>query len=98
MSGHKFTTEEMIEGFELLASYSRLIAQLPLEDWERALDIAETVAPVTDPTLYREYLYSDRAKVLRSLLAAAIPLKAAVLDAQPACVREMEREREKGRC
>jgi len=83
--------ETLTAGFELLSTWSRNIAMLPLEDWDRALERAETVGPILDPTLFREYLYSDKAKILRRLIAAAIPLKRVVLDAQPTVRAEMER-------
>jgi hypothetical protein len=78
--------ETMRLGFELLCTYARTIALLPLEDWQQALEQAETVAPVIDPTLFREYLYSDKTKILKSILTAAIPLKRAVLAAQPVSI------------
>ncbi|CAN5389654.1 hypothetical protein BH09PLA1_BH09PLA1_26040 [soil metagenome] len=84
--------ELMKEGFELLCNWSRMIAMLPLEDWQRALDHAETVGPIVDPTLMREYLYSDKPAVIKSLLDAAIPLKRAVLKAQPVVLREALRK------
>ena len=75
-------SETMQDGFELLCMFSRNIALLPLEDWLRALNKAETVGAILDPTLYRKYLWSDKAKVLKELIEAAIPLKKTVLASQ----------------
>lgn len=71
------------QGFELLCSQARIIAMLPLEDWLSALELAETIGPVLDPTLYRDYLYSQKPEILKEIIRAAIPLKKAVLKAQP---------------
>lgn len=71
------------EGFELLCSHARIIAMLPLEDWLQALEHAETVGPILDPTLYREYLYSKKPEILKGIIRAAITLKQEVLKAQP---------------
>lgn len=78
----KEARDTMTMGFELLCTRSRMIAQLPLEDWDRAFENAETVGPILDPTLYRQYLYSEKGKVIRELIRAAIPLKQTVLEVQ----------------
>ena len=79
----KETQQAMIDGFDLLCTWARNIAILPLEEWDQALNRAETLGPLLSPTLYREYLYSEKAKILRRVLAAAIRLKSAVQEAQP---------------
>ena len=78
------THEEMKFGFETLAAWSQNIALLPLEEWQAGFDRAETIAPILDPTLYREYLHSEKAAILRRLIAAALPLKRVVLESQAA--------------
>jgi len=80
------------EGFEILCLWARNIAMLPLNEWLEALDHAETVGPFLDPTLYRDYIYSEKPKVIRELIEAGITLKAAVLKAQPLALKEIERE------
>ena len=80
--------QTMQQGFEILCLWSRSIAMLPLEDWWNALERAESVGPILDPTLYREYLYSEKAKIIKKLIEAAIPLKSVVLQAQPECLKE----------
>ena len=83
----KMTSEEVelvtMHGFEMLCLWSRMISMLPLEDWLNALNKAETIAPITDPTLYGEYLYSEKAKILKEIMEAAIPLKRVVMKHQP---------------
>lgn len=81
--------QTMKEGFEILCMWSRNIAMLPLEDWDKAFERAESVAGIIDPTLFREYLYSDKDKVIREIIRAAIPLKAAVMKAQPIAREEL---------
>ncbi len=69
-------------GWDLLAMYARNIAILPLEDWLQAMDRAETVAPMIDPTLYIR-AHRSMAEV-RKMIEAAMPLKRFVLKMQPA--------------
>lgn len=85
--------KDLQDGFEMLLGWSRLIAILPLEEWREALDRAESIAPFTDPTLMQKYIGSDKPKILKSIIDAAIPLKRAVLAAQPAVAKEMELEK-----
>ena len=79
-------------GYQMLLTWSRNIAMLPLEEWQSQLDRAETLGPILDPTLYRKYLYSDKPDILKSILSAAIPLKHAVLSAQPKIADVLRRE------
>lgn len=80
------------DGLQLLATWSRQIAMLPLEDWRQAFDRAETLGPILDPTLYRDYLHSGRGEIIKELLDAAIKLKAVVNKAQPKIREEAQRE------
>jgi hypothetical protein len=70
------------EGFEFLCSQCAVIALLPLEDWLAALNRAESVAPVINPTLYRDYEYSNKAQFIKKLIGAAIPVKRLVIEMQ----------------
>jgi hypothetical protein len=85
------TMATLTEGFEFVCQQARLIAMMPIEDWLRALDRAETLGPVVDPTLYREYIYSKKPEILKKVLLAALALKRVVLEAQPAIVDIMAR-------
>lgn len=85
--------ETMKEGFEILCTWSRNIAMLPLEDWDAAFERSESVGHILDPTLYRDYLYSDKAKTIRAIIKAAIPLKQEILKAQPLALAEMRGEK-----
>lgn len=85
--------ETMTATLDLLAMWSRNIAMLPLEELAKAFDQAEAAAPVMDPTLFREYLYSPKAQMIRKLIAAAIPLKKIIVDVQPELLRELEKEK-----
>lgn len=87
------TNEETIKtimlGYDMLINQAKVLASLPLEDWERAFEKFETIGPLIDPTLYREVIYSKKCKVIRMLIKAAIPLKHAVEEAQEIILSEM---------
>jgi hypothetical protein len=84
--------KELIMGYELLCNYSRMIAMLPIDQWIDDLEHVETVAPFIDPTLYLEYLYSDKGKVLKKILHAALNLKRVVEEVQPTVRKELEKK------
>ncbi len=84
-NAYKNTTAELFaEGLEILCNNARIISMLPLEDWRAAFDRAETLGPVIDPTLYRDYLSTGRGEIIKDVLDAAIVLKRAVLKHQTA--------------
>lgn len=89
----KEAVNTMVQGFNLFATHSRMIAMLPIEEWLQSLERAETLGPIVDPTLFKAYIHSERTAVLKDILHAALPLKRAVLKHQPAVKAEMERER-----
>ena len=70
---------DQIAGFELLMSTAKVVAMLPLEEWLRGLNRAESIAPIIDPTLAKEYFASDKPAVLKDIIEKAIPLKHAVI-------------------
>lgn len=84
-------TKTTVEGFELLCTQARLIAMFPLEEWREAFNRAETVAPILDPTTYREYLYSKKPEIIKDIIDAAIVLKRAVMKHQPTIAAMRER-------
>lgn len=92
----KLTDQEAIrtltDGWDLLMNTARMIAMLPVEQWIEGLDRAETVAPIVDPTLYREYIYSGKGEIILSVMKAALVLKKAVLNAQPKLAEMIEKE------
>jgi hypothetical protein len=77
------------EGFETLCLWARNIALLPLEEWDEALEKAESIGYIINPTLYREFIYSKKALFIRRLIKAAIPLKKLILEAQPLAKAEL---------
>lgn len=81
-----------LDGVRFLAFHSSLIATLPLEDWLAQLNLAEAVSPKPDPTIVDEYLYSEKAKLLKELLVAAIPLMQAVHRLKPIVAKLMDEE------
>jgi hypothetical protein len=85
-------TVGMAEGFGIICQQAKVISLFPIEEWLGALDIAESIAPILDPTLYRRYIYSEKPDVLKKILRAALALKIAMAEAQPAVLREIEKE------
>jgi hypothetical protein len=76
--------EILTQGWDVLFAQAQIIAMLPLEEWLQAFDRAETLAPIVDPTLYRDYIYDPEKKgeAIKSLIEAALPLKRKILELQ----------------
>lgn len=81
----------LVEQWDLLMNHARWIAIMPIEQWLEAFERAETLGPVLDPTLFRDYLYSGKGDVIKSIMHAALPLKKAVLEAQPKLAEMIEK-------
>jgi hypothetical protein len=66
---------------EFLFAQAKILAILPLEEWLRDFERAETLAPILDPTLYRNYIYDPEKKgeAIKAVIRAAIPLKREIL-------------------
>lgn len=83
-----FEDEQVIaathKSWDLLISLGRMVAELPLESWLEAFSRAETVAPLLDPTLYRDYIHDPERKGdhIQALIQAALPLKREILRLQ----------------
>lgn len=77
------TLEQTQIEYNLLAACAKQIAMLPLEDMIAALDRAETVCPILDPTLFKNYLDSRRGPLIKKLMQSALVLKNALLEMQP---------------
>lgn len=82
----KLTDEEAIQatqdGWTIVFQQGAMLALMPIELWLEAFDKADTVAPITDPTLYRKYLYSGKGELIKDVLRAALTFKQAILKAQ----------------
>jgi len=74
----------MHDGWDLLISQAKIIALLPLEEWLEQFERAESLAPILDPTLYRDYIYDPEEKggLLKDLIRSAVPLKREILKLQ----------------
>jgi hypothetical protein len=70
------------QGAEMLMSQGSMIALFPIEKWLADLQRADAIAPILDPTLYRDYIYSGRDEMLKSVLSAALGFKRAIVKAQ----------------
>jgi hypothetical protein len=75
-----------------LFEHANGIAAMPLEEWVKNLQHAEDIAVIVDPTLYRNYIYSKKPEALKTVLEAAVALKAAVLKVQPVLIEEFCKE------
>jgi hypothetical protein len=76
------TELEFKDGMGLLMQQGALIAMFPVEKWLEDLGRSETIAGIVDPTLYRDYPYSEKPEVIKDVLRAAIKFKAVILAAQ----------------
>lgn len=62
-------------GWNLLFQSAQLIAELPLEQWLEDFSRGEAVAPILDPTTFRDYMYSGKGDAIQRMINAALPLK-----------------------
>jgi hypothetical protein len=70
------------EGWDFIFQQGALLTLFPIEDWLDELNRADTIAPILDPSAYRDYLYSGKGELIKDLLCAALTFKRAVLKAQ----------------
>lgn len=69
--------EEFVYTQELLLAQARLIAALDLEELLNAIDRAEAVGPVLNPTLYKQG--AEKMQAIRRVAEAALKIKNEVL-------------------
>lgn len=70
------------DGWSFVFQQGALLAELPIEKWIEELERAETLGPILDPTLYRDYLWDGKGKVIKDVLKAALHFKAAIFKAR----------------
>ena len=70
------------QGWDFVLHQGAMLAMMPIEDWLEAFSRAETLGPLVDPTLYREYLYSGKGEIIKDVLGAALVFKRAIVKAQ----------------
>lgn len=70
------------EGAELLMQQGAMLALMPIEKWLADLHHADAIAPILDPTLYRDYIQSRRDEMLKEVLTGALHFKKAIQKAQ----------------
>ena len=83
----KYPKTELTHQYELVAQWGAIIAEMPLEQWLSDLEHMDSVAPILDPTAYRDYLYSGKGDIIKDLLRGAIAFKAAVLRCRVAALK-----------
>jgi hypothetical protein len=89
----KDRVDELKAGYELVLSYSKTIALFPIDKWLEEINHAECFGHILDPTLYREYIWSDKPKILKEILEAALVLKRTVEKLQPRILDIMDKEK-----
>jgi hypothetical protein len=81
-----FEEEEAIkstsDGWSFVFQQGAMLALMPIEEWLEAFDRADAIAPITDPTLYRDYIYSGKGEIIKDVLRGALVFKQAILKAQ----------------
>lgn len=76
----KQAVDTTTQGWDLLMSQARIIAMLPLEDWINAMNRADSLGIMIDPTLWiKGHKKMDK---IREVIEAALPLKRCVLKLQ----------------
>ena len=74
--------EEYQALWSVVMSQGAMLAMLPIQESLDALNRADTVAWILDPTLYREYLYSGKGELIKDVLQGALQFVAAIKRAQ----------------
>ena len=79
-SKKRLSRDEYTHLMSVLPLILGVLSDLPLEQALNDLLRAETVGPILDPTLYKEYIYSGKGDELKDMLNAVIRVKALTLD------------------
>jgi hypothetical protein len=74
--------QQLQDGWDLVMQFGAMIAQLPIEEWLQRLEGADSIAPILDPTLYREYLHSGKGELIKGVLRGAATFKRSIVAAQ----------------
>lgn len=80
--------ETMKLGWDLMCNQARIIAMLPLEDWLAAMNKADTIGSILDPTLWMKA--HEKMDKIKSIVEAALVLKQAVMKLQPELKKEIK--------
>lgn len=78
----KEAIEATNEGWDFVFQQGAIIAMFPIEEWLEAFSRAESIGPILDPTLYRDYIYDGKGEIIKSVLHAALTFKQAIVAAQ----------------
>lgn len=70
------------EEWTIIFQQGAMLAMFPIEEWLEQLDRADTIVPILDPTLYRDYIYSGKGEIVKDVLRAALTFKRAIMKAQ----------------
>lgn len=82
--------ERYLQTAQLVFAVARAVEDQPLAELLRAIDLAETVGPFVDPTLYQQYLYGggrETNQLLRDIAEHLIEVQKLVRAQKPA-IRE----------
>lgn len=83
--------DAMKDGWTIVFNQGALLAEMPIEDWLEGFNRADSIVPILDSTLYRRALASDKPRMIRDILAAALVFKNAIKKAQAECEANPER-------
>jgi hypothetical protein len=83
-----------IHDYHLAMTYARAIARLPIDRWMEDIYRAESVGPVVDPSLFREYLDNPNSRIVKTILLALLEVKRVVEEAQPEIRKQIEKRRQ----
>jgi hypothetical protein len=70
------------DGWTFVFQQGAMLALMPIEEWLEAFDRAEAIAPITDPTLYRDFIYDSKGEIIKDILKGALVFKQAIIKAQ----------------
>lgn len=74
--------ERLTDQWEMVMQWGAMLALCPIEEWLNDLNHTHTIAPILDPTAYREYIYSGKGEIISSVLEGALVFKKAIIKAQ----------------
>lgn len=76
------SVQEMQQGWMFVMQQAAMLAFMPIEDWLEKFNIAESIGPIVEPSMYRDYIYSQNEEIIKEVLKAALVFKRAILSAQ----------------
>lgn len=82
---------QLMSEWDIAMHYARVITLLPIDKWLADLEHAESVAPILDPTAYRDYIYSPNPEIIKKVFRALLEVKRVVEGLQPQLKEMLEK-------